>query len=283
MQFKLTLLLIVLTSTVWAQKRKAPPSYKDPFLKSQWYLGFFAGGSLSKATPTTAYYGYEPLNYDVRVVGKTYTSFKKPGVQAGLVFMFYTKGFTIGLKPGIHTYEVEHITNANWNDSNNTGNTLEINYNHTTNFNYLEFPLTIQYDLLKGKIRPYVGFGGYYGLLLNANRTIERSGTDAASGSSGSFVNQPKTIGVTNLFIKSALGLNGFVGVSYDPGNIRITMDIGYKFGLNNIASTENRYLNNELSAIGEATDDLTLQNIYLNFGFVFPLKFISKNFDAIN
>ncbi len=283
MRLKLTLLLIVLTTTVWAQKRKAPSSYKDPFLATQWYLGFFAGGNLSKATPSAAYYGYEPLNYDVRVIGKTYTGLKKPGTQAGLVFMFYTKGFTIGLKPGIHTYEVEHITNASWNDSNNPNNTLEISYTHTTNFNYLELPLSIQYDLMKGKIRPYIGFGGYYGLLLNANRTVQRSGTDAASGSSGSFANTATTIGVSDLFIKSALGVNGFVGVSYDPGNIRITMDVGYKLGLNNITSTENRYLNNELSAIGEATDDLSLQNLYLNFGFVFPLKFISKNFDAIN
>ncbi len=282
MRFKLTLVLLVLTTTLWAQKRKSP-SYKDPFFKTQWYLGFFAGGNLAKANPTASYYGYEPLNYNINSIEKEYTGFKKPGVQAGLVFMFYSKGFTIGLKPGIHTYQVEHITLANWSDSNNPINTLEISYKHTTNFNYIEFPLTVQYDLMKGKIRPYIGLGGYYGLLLNANRTIERSGIDAASGSSGSFTNQAKTIGISDLFIKSSVGLNGFVGISYDPGNIRITMDIGYKYGLNNITSTENRYLNNELSAIGEATDDLKLENLYLNFGFVFPLKFISKNFDAIN
>ncbi len=282
MRLKLTVLALLLTTTIWAQNRKKPPS-KDPFLKTQWYLGFFAGGNLSKATPSTAYYGYEPLNYDIRVMDKTYSGLKKLGAQAGLVFMFYTKGFTIALKPGIHSYEVEHTTNANWNDSTDPTNSLLINYNHTTHFNYLEFPLSVQYDLLKGKIRPYVGFGGFYGLLLQANRTIERSGTDSASGSLGNFSNQATTIGVSDLFIKSALGLNGFVGVSYDPGNIRITMDIGYKLGLNNITSTENRYLNNELSAIGEATDDLTIQNLYLNFGFVFPLKFISKNYNAIN
>lgn len=280
MRFKLTMLLLVLTTITWAQNRN---SYQDPFLKTQWYLGFFAGGNLAKATPTNSFYGYEPLNYNLATIEKTYTGLKKPGVQAGLVFMFYTSGFTIALKPGIHTYEIEHVTNVNWDDSTDPSNTLNISYKHNTNFNYLEFPLTVQYDLMTGQIRPYVGFGGYYGLLLNANRTVERSGTDTASGSSGSFTNQPKTIGVSDLFIKSSLGLNGFVGVSYDPGNIRITMDIGYKFGMNNITSTENRYLNNELSAIGEVTDDLKIQNLYLNFGFVFPLKFISKDFNAIN
>ena len=192
---------MVLTSTLWAQNKN---SYQDPFLKTQWYLGFFAGANLAKATPTTSYFGYEPLNYNLSDIEKTYTGLKKPGVQAGLVFMFYTSGFTIGLKPGIHTYEIEHITDVSWDDSTNPDNTLNISYKHNTNFNYLEFPLTVQYDLMPGKIRPYVGFGGYYGLLLNANRTIERSGTDTASGSSGSFINQAKTIGVSDLFINSS-------------------------------------------------------------------------------
>ena len=70
-----------------------------------------------------------------------------------------------------------------------------------------------------------------------------------------------------------------FIGASYDPGNIRITMDLGYKIGLNNITNTENRYVNNELTAIGEAMDDISLQSLYLSIGFVFPLKFISKDY----
>ena len=111
--------------------------------------------------------------------------------------------------------------------------------------------------------------------------TIERSGTDSASGSTGGFVNQEKTIGVKDLYITSSVGVMGFIGASYDPGNIRITMDIGYKFGLTNITNTENRYLNNEMSAIGEVQDDQTLQNLYLSMAFVFPLKFISKDFNS--
>lgn len=276
----LTLLLIASSSSLWAQGRNA---YVNPFLKTQWYLGFFGGGNLTGANPSETYYGYAPLNYDVSNIEKTYTNFAHLGGQAGLVFMFYTQGFTIGVKPGIHTYTIEHSTRANWVDSNNASNALEINYNHITKFNYLEFPLTIQYDLMNEKIRPYVGLGGYYSILLNASREIERSGTDSASGSSGSFTNQKQTIGVNDLFITSSIGIMGFIGASYDPGNIRITVDLGYKYGLNNITSTENRYLDNELAAIGEATDDIQLRNLYLNLGFVFPLKFISKQFDAVH
>ncbi len=279
MRYLLTTFLILSSLALSAQKKK--PS-KNAFLDTQWYLGFFGGANLSMANPTTSFFGYEPLNYNEGEIEKQYDNYTKPGFQAGLVFMFYAKGFTFGVKPGIHNYAIEYSRKVNWAESTNPDNSLEIQYKHTNNFNYFEIPLSIQYDIIKGKIRPFVGVGGYYGLLLNANATIERSGTDLASGSTGSFTNQSKTIGTTDLFIKSSVGISGFVGVSYDPGNIRITMDVGYKYGLNNISNTENRYLNNELSAIGDATDDLQLQNIYLTLGFVFPLKFISKNFNAI-
>jgi outer membrane protein W len=282
MKYRLSIVLLLIASVAYAQRPKAR-SYRNPFLSTQWYLGFFAGGNLAKGIPVTTYSGYAPLNYDPGSIEKTYSGFTKVGPQAGLVFMFYTKGFTIAAKPGVHTYRIEHSTSASWIESVNTTNALNIDYTHTTKFNYVEFPLTVQYDLLQEKIRPYIGVGGYYGLLINASRTVQRSGTDSASGSSGTFTDQPKSIGINDLYIKSSVGVSAFVGASYDPGNIRITLDIGYKFGLNNITNTENRYVNNELTAIGEAMDDLNLQNLYMSIGFVFPLKFISKNYLSLN
>jgi hypothetical protein len=274
----LTLSLFFIFSNVSAQ---GGFGRANPFLKTQWYLGFFGGVNLAGTTSTTSFNGYSPINYNANEVEKTYNNFSNIKGQYGLVFMYYTSGFTIGIRPGIHIYGLEHNTSNTWQDSTNPDNTLEVNYTHNTQLNYMEFPLTLQYDLLQERFRPYVGLGAYYGLLLNATRTIERSGTDAASGSSGGFINQEKTIGVKDLYIKSLFGVIGFIGASYDPGNIRITMDIGYKFGLSNITNAENRFLNNEMAAIGEVPDDQTLQNLYLTMAFVFPLKFISKDFNS--
>jgi len=282
MRYVISLVLIFTLNPLLAQRNRSIPR-QNPFLQSQWYLGFFGGGNLAGGNATTAFNGYAPLNYNLSEIEKNYDNFSQLGGQAGLVFMYYSKGLTIGLKPGFHNYTTAYSTNAQWIDSANPSNTLDINYRHSTKFNYLEFPLTIHYDLLREKIRPYIGLGAYYGILLSATRKIERSGTDAASGSLGGFTNPPATIGVKDLFITSSLGLVGFIGASYDPGNIRITMDIGYKYGLNNITSTENRYQNNQLSAIGAAIDDLKLQNIYLTLAFVFPLKFISNQFNSVN
>ena len=283
MRYLIVIGLFLSFSNLLAQGQNKSLAYKNSFLSTQWYLGFFAGSNLSSANPITSFAGYAPLNYNVADIEKSYNNFSKFGGQAGLVFLFYTNGITIGLKPGIHSYTIEHNTSANWQETTNPDNSLEVNYNHATHFNYVEFPLSVQYDLIQGRIRPYVGLGAYYGILLNATRTIERSGTDSASGSAGGFTNQPKTIGVKDLYISSSLGLMGFIGASYDPGNIRICLDLGYKYGLNNITNTENRYLNNELAAIGEAADDIQLHNLYLSLGFVFPLKFISKDYNSFN
>jgi hypothetical protein len=283
MRFALLISFILLVGNGYAQKRKRTAIRRDPFLQTQWYLGFYGGGNLSSATPTTAYFGYAPLNYNVSSIEKTYDDYSNFGGQYGLVFMFYTRGITVSLKPGFSVYGIQHFTTTTWTDSNDNSNTFEVSYNHTTKLNYLEFPLTIQYDLRRGKLRPYIGGGAYYGMLLNAYRTIDRSGVDAASGAESDFTNQSTTIGIDELFIKSSIGLVGFVGASYDPGNIRITLDVGYKYGLSNITNTKNRFLKNDLAAIGDAADDLQLQHIYFTLGVVFPLKFISKNYSAGN
>lgn len=283
MRFTLLIPFIIFVGNSYAQKRKKPKSGKESFLQTQWYLGFKGGANLSSATPTTAYFGYAPLNYNVSNIEKTYDDYSNYGGQYGLVFMFYTRGITVGFKPGFQTYGIQHKTSTTWTDSNDNTNTFEVSYDHTTKLNYLEFPLTIQYDLTRGKLRPYIGGGAYYGMLLDAYRTIDRSGIDAASGAEGDFTNQSTTIGIDDLFIKSSTGLVGFVGASYDPGNIRLTLDVGYKYGMNNITNTKNRFIKNDLAAIGEAADDVQLQHIYLTLGFVFPLKFISKNYSAGN
>ena len=282
MRYRLLAVLLIIAGCATAQKSNSL-TYKNPFLSTQWYLGFFGGVNLTGTNPSTSYFGYSPLNYNSAILEKEYNNFSNLGGQGGLVFMFYTNGFTFGLKPGIHSYTTEHTSGVNWVDSSNPDNSLNVNYNHTTVFRYLEFPVTIQYDLMRDKIRPYVGIGAYYSILLDASRTILRKGTDSASGSSGGFTNQPQTIGVKDLYLTSSVGVMGFIGASYDPGNIRITLDIGYKYGLNNITNTENRFLSNELTAIGEATDDLKMQNLYLSLGFLFPLKFISKNYNSFN
>ena len=274
----LTILLVLSLTQAMAQVNRRAG---DPFLRSQWYLGFFGGGNFSKSVPTETYSVLTKLQRQQVESSKEHSGFTQMGAQAGLVFQYSSNGFNISINPGIHSINIQHRTMSNWTDSSNPENAVDLTYTHNTRLNYFEFPLSLHYDILKEKLRPYIGIGGYYGILINASRTIERSGNDSASGSAGNFTDQPTTIGVKDLYIASSVGVFGHIGASYDPGNVRLFVDLGYKFGLNNITNTENRYINNELASIGEAMDDITLQNLYFTMGVTFPLKFISKNYNA--
>ena len=95
MRYLLTIVLILSFSSLFAQRKNKSLAYKDPFLSTQWYLGFFAGGNLASGKATTSYYGYAPLNYDIAVIEKAYSGFSNFGGLGGLVFMFYTNGLTI--------------------------------------------------------------------------------------------------------------------------------------------------------------------------------------------
>ena len=140
-------LLILLSGTLWAQKGKKKSPQKDSFLDTQWFLGFYGGINVSAATPSNAFFGYAPLNYEINEIEKTYDDYSIIGGQYGLIFKYYFLGFTISLKPGFNLYGFQHNTSTRWVDSNNSDNTLQVSYNHTTKLNYLEFPLTFQYDL----------------------------------------------------------------------------------------------------------------------------------------
>jgi hypothetical protein len=274
----LTLLLVLALTQATAQVNRRGG---DPFLRSQWYLGFYGGGNFSKSIPTQTYSVLAELQGQQAETSKEHSGFTQMGTQAGLIFQYSSNGFNIAINPGIHSLNIQHSTASQWLDTNNPDNTVDINYTHKTRLNYLEIPLSLHYDILKEKLRPYIGIGGYYGVLINASRTIERSGTDSASGNAGSFTDQPVTIGVKDLYISSSVGVFGHLGVSYDPGNIRLFVDLGYKFGLNNITNSENRYVNNDLASIGEAMDDITVHSFYFTTGVCFPLKFISKNYNS--
>lgn len=271
-------LLLVATTQSFAQVNRRSG---DPFLRSQWYLGFFGGTNFAKSVPTETYSVLTKLQRQQAESSKEHSGYTQIGAQAGLVFQYSSNGFNISINPGIHSINFQHTSASGWADSTDPNNTVDVMYTHNTRLNYFEFPLSFHYDLLKEKIRPYIGIGGYYGILINASRTIDRSGTDQASGGPGGFSDQSTTMGLRDSYITSSVGIYGHIGASYDPGNIRIFIDLGYKYGLNNITNTENRYTNNALTSIGDAMDDIRIETIYFNLGVAFPLKFISKNYNA--
>jgi hypothetical protein len=275
----LLLAIIVLPNFLMAQRRSYKPPKKDflgSFDDSQWWIGLHGGINVSKALPLKKYSIVEPLSGGF-VDEKDYEGFKRIGVQAGarLDFNFHTN-FSASFQPTYTNMNFGYIVNYRW--AGQANNTLDLRYNHRLTLNYLEMPLMVCFDLLRQQFRPYVQGGIGYGLLLKADKYIEIESRDAASGAINPIQNDSPIIGAKNLFISSQFMWYAGGGVSYDAGNVRLGVELNYKQGLNNITNRQNRYADQRMIGMLDALDDMTLQNITMEFYCVFPMKFLQTS-----
>lgn len=284
---KIIILLIILGTLLFhsdllAQFKRSKIS-NDPFMRTQWWIGFKAGTNFTEAVSIENYSSFSPANYEASEIAKVFDGFTTPGLQAGLEFTFYTRGFSVSIQPMFSRQFFSYSTRYAWDDPANPENSLEQNFKVENDLEYLDIPLIIKYDLMQTKARPFIQFGAYYSLLLSAGKTINASGIDTASGAESTFESEEIKVGAGDLFTTSSAGLIGGVGVSVSQGNIRLVFDVNYRYGLNNITNTSNRYKDDRLASIGDVMDDMSLRSIWIGIGAQFPLKFISKNYEAIN
>lgn len=266
-----------------ARTAKPRPTQDQLFLQTQWWLGFKAGANTSMANPETRFSGFSPINYAPGTIEKEYGEFDSWAGHAGLEITFYHQGFSFSFQPNYRRQRFAYTNNFQWAADTMSTPGLTLQYKQDHKLDYIELPIMIKYDLTKGAFRPFIFAGGYYAILVGANKHVELTGTDAASGVVGPFETQDFIIGAEDLFIKSSAGVLGGVGFSYDFWNIRLSLDAAYRYGLNNITDVKNRYSNTELTGMGDAPDDITIDNISISLSCLFPLRFINKNYSATN
>lgn len=260
------------------------PDKKNTFLDTQWWLGLKTGINLSEAVPEMRYAVFSPINYEDQQLEKTYGQYSKTGMQAGIEVTFYHKGFSFSLQPNYRRQRFSYENEYAWSNPAIEEQSLTLFYAQTVSLDYIEIPFSLKYDILKTtKWRPFIQAGAYYGLLAGAEKSIDITGKDQASGGINEFEGESLQVGAKALFLKSSAGVLGGVGVNYDLWKIRVALDIVYRHGLHNISNAKNRYSNNSLSGLGDTMDDITLNNLSFNIGFLFPLRFISKDFNAID
>jgi len=260
----------------------APKKPGSTFLNKQFWLGFKAGTNLTQAKVEQSYNVIVPPP-DAIVTEKKYEKFNKFGSQATLEVTFYTKGFSFSLQPTYRRSSFEYSNGYEWVDANNPNNHLILNYKQQQNTDHAEIPFIVKYDITGNKLRPYVQAGVFYAMLINANKGVEISGTDYASGGVNEFTEEPVLVGAEDLFAKNYWGVLGGVGVNYNLGNVRLTFDATYRVGMSLANSTENRYKNDRLSGVGDALDDIKLSNIVLSFGCLFPMRYLASGFKTLD
>lgn len=288
---RLLLIVLCLSAPVvflYAQSKKrtggfnAKPNQQNQFLDKQWWLGFKAGINLSEPVPIKRYTVMTPTNYAQAQTNKTYDSFNKVGGQATIEATFYFKGFSFSVQPTYRNSSFTYSNQFQWDNPENTAEKLILRYDQEQKIDYADFPLIIKYDLLKGNLRPYIQAGIYYSMLINANKSVQISGTDYASGGTNQYSNDPVIVGVKDLF-DNYWGLMAGLGLNYHVGNVRLVLDASYWKSMSNITQVDNRYGNDILAGIGDAPDDLDLNNIIISAGVLFPMRFLSNNFNTLD
>jgi len=284
----LPLLLVVLALPLHAQVKKKQGfnnrarNENMKFLEKQWWLGFKAGANLTDVVPDTRYTIITPTNYNATRTEKSYDSYNKTGSQVSLEVTFYFKGFSFSFQPTYRHSRFTYHSDYRWTNPENAAERLELTFNQEQQIDYADLPLLVKYEFTGNKLRPYVQAGAFYGLLIDATKSVKVSGVDYASGGTNAFENEAVIVGAKDLFENYGGWLAG-AGVNYNLGNVRLVFDVAYRQGMSNMANVNNRFGNDRLNGIGDAQDDLTMRNITVSAGVLFPLRFLSNSFKALD
>lgn len=286
-------LLIVTMATGQEKKRKRPasPAYKEKkakedakFLNKQWWLGLKGGANWSKVNVEKTYSAIAPTNYEFDNIAKKYKNFDLVGSQATLEVTFYFKGFSFSFQPTYQHTRFLYTNSYAWTSTTETTNHVELNFEQEQKVDHAIIPLVIKYDIIGNKIRPYVQIGVYTAMLINASKSVSVKGIDNAAGGVNEFTDESLILGAKDLFAKNHWGLLGGLGLNYNLGNnVRLNLDVMYRYGMSNIVSTKNRYDSDRLSGVGDVLDDLTLDNMTVSIGCLFPLRFLSSGFKTLD
>jgi len=255
------------------------------FLNKQWWIGAKGGVNLSSPHVTAPYAILSPANYTLaKGTGKKYESFSQLGSLVALEITFFIRSVSLSFQP---TYQHSVFSYSNeyaWTSDTADTHQLTLKYTHEQKIDHLILPLLFKYEFAGNKLRPYFQFGFYEGILINATKSAKRTGIDYASGGANELKDPSIVVGAKDLFAKYHWGLIGGLGLYYKLGNVRLNFDAQYRYGQSNISSVKNRNNNDQLgTGAFDTMDDLTLDNINLSLGCLFPLRFLEDGFKSMN
>jgi len=271
------LILVMMSGMLMAQKKPAKNPLES-FLDTQFWLGIKMGVNVTQANPETRNTGFSPIDYNADSLQKSYDDFSLPGAHVGLEMNFYHRGFSVSFQPAYKRSRFKYNSALEWRGE-TSGTRFETRYNVEQRVDVLELPLLLKYDIIRsGKIRPFVMVGGFHSRILSAQKEVNITQVDYSSGSPLTSDGGSTSLGVKDTF-KPFSGLSGGVGVNLDYWNIRTVFEVNYKHSLT--STTQPNVQQNELASLGEVNDEIFLRDINISLSFVFPFRFIDKQFKA--
>ena len=267
---------------VFGQGERFKPSFNEPFnlprefLRTQWFLGFKFGGNLSPASSKTSVTGFSPINYDAEELEKDFSP--EWGGHAGIDVTFYTKGFSFSVQPNYRRQAYSYQTSFEWQGD---ANTYSSDQNIEQRLDYVDLPLLIKYDLFGRSIRPFVGAGLYYSILTTAEKRVKIRSSDTSNDVPVDLGTQSFTLGNKASFKDNVTGWQVGAGFSWDPGNVRLILDVVYRDSFGGVSDDNAQFAENQLAGIGDVDDEISLRNVNVSLSFLFPLRFISDDFTS--
>ena len=247
---------------------------------NQWWVGIRGGTNFSTANSQASYSVFSyTLGTTTGDNEKSYKSFSKPGLQFGFSISFeFIRGVSINLLPSYTSYRFEYGNSFRWYDTEDANKQVTISYNFETRLQFVELPLTVKYEFLKGSFKPYIHAGGYYNFLTDALKKVNTTGIDQASGSDAEINLTELSVGVEDRMKKANYGIIGGLGFTQNFGNARLGLEINYHYGLHNLDNGEMKFTDNQLiTGTYDVPDDYSLDNISISLQVIIPLKFITS------
>ena len=137
----------------------------------------------------------------------------------------------------------------------------------------------VKYDLIKsGKVRPFVQAGWQYSFLLDASKEASITQRDFITDPPQTYSGGQVNFGNGHAFTNYS-GAIGGVGVNLDYLNIRTVVEITYQKGLSPVTSKSDPFAENQLVSLGDAQDQIKLNQLSFSVSFIFPLRFIDNTF----
>lgn len=275
---------------LYGDNKKKPKSstQKSPFEQTQWWLGIKWGGNFTNVNVGDRYSVFtsvDPSNTELaESFQKEYSDFKKAGWHFGFIVSYnFYKDITATLQPAFYRTRYEYVNEYNWVNSNNTDQSLQTSYTHTNTIDYVEFPLTVRYELLQNfVVKPYVQVGGFWGIMTRASKQIEVEGIDAAAGNT-QFESTNSTVNINSIYKRNNFGVMFGGGLNADVGNVRFMLECNYRLGLTQVVDPNKRFSDARLNGIGDVLDDTKLNSLEFSFGLLFPLKYLTGGYERVD
>lgn len=185
----------------------------------------------------------------------------------------YRLNKNILMNVGLRTNKMNfaYTVNYNWHDDKN--NSIGLKNIHSNNLRYIEIPLHIKYEL-KGKLRPFLQAGLFYGYLQMAERSMEYTVTENIQGfyQANTYTTTIKT---ADQLLKYHTGYSLAAGFEFNIGSNLFICSANLQNGFNNIVSNQNIYTNKELMYhFYDIFDNIKISNLCIGITYLYAINY---------